>query len=393
MALWLNRSVLSGSSVDPNGTTSHTCTFTPATSGNYLVAIVAGAVTFTTPSGWTLVRSAILEGAVYVFAKTATGGESSFSTTHNGSNYAIRGIVYEFAAGTTLLGSNSGTADGGGAIAGPSVTGLGGTYTGFAARSHILPLSNSSIDATWTTPSTEDYEVSAGATATDGIGLSVAYQDGLTSSTFSASYNMTWQNNPTTAGEAVVFALAVAEPEDESVNLLRLGAGAPDSLYLGATEVEKAYLGTKLVYGTGEDGEDNPPASQGVLFITPATGTFAVNDTVQFQIRANSFTTEVNTVQANLSYPTNRLTFQSISRTGSPFTTAIQEQGGSGTVKLGVGILAGYTSGDQLVGTITFTANAAGTAAITFDGDSAIATYAESANILDTTVGATYTIT
>ena len=58
-----------------------------------------------------------------------------------------------------------------------------------------------------------------------------------------------------------------------------------------------------------------------------------------------------------------------------------------------MGILAGYTSGDQLVGTITFTANAAGTAAITFDGDSAIATYAESANILDTTVGATYTIT
>jgi len=392
MALWLNRSVLSGSSVDPNGTTSHTCTFTPATSGNYLVAIVAGAVTFTTPSGWTLVRSAILEGAVYVFAKTATGGESSFSTTHNGSNYAIRGIVYEFAAGTTLLGSNSGTADGGGAIAGPSVTGLGGTYTGFAVRACVITQAIGLIDATWTVPSTEEYEVSVGSTSNDGIGLSVAYQDGLTSSTFSASYYMSWANT-SSSGEAIVFALAVVPGDDGAVNLLRLGTQPPDSLYLGATEVEKAYLGTKLVYGTGEDGEDNPPASQGVLFITPATGTFAVNDTVQFQIRANSFTTEVNTVQANLSYPTNRLTFQSISRTGSPFTTAIQEQGGSGTVKLGVGILAGYTSGDQLVGTITFTANAAGTAAITFDGDSAIATYAESANILDTTVGATYTIT
>lgn len=59
MAAWINRTELSGSSIDPNGTITHTCTFTAAASGNLLVAIIAGAVISTTPSGWTLVNSAI----------------------------------------------------------------------------------------------------------------------------------------------------------------------------------------------------------------------------------------------------------------------------------------------------------------------------------------------
>src|SRR6478752_3702729 len=100
MSSWVNRTVLSGSSVDPNGTTSHTCTFTAATSGNFLVAVVAGGVTSTTPSGWTLVTSAINNAGLYVFTKTASASESSFTTTHNGSNYPILGVVYEFYAGS-----------------------------------------------------------------------------------------------------------------------------------------------------------------------------------------------------------------------------------------------------------------------------------------------------
>ncbi|TAH34086.1 hypothetical protein EYC59_03760 [Candidatus Saccharibacteria bacterium] len=96
MGQWVNRTVLSGSSVDRNGTNSHTCTFTAATSGNFLLAIIAGSVTSTTPSGWTLVQSVVNQAGLYVFSKTVSSDESSFSTTHNGSNWPIEGVVYEF---------------------------------------------------------------------------------------------------------------------------------------------------------------------------------------------------------------------------------------------------------------------------------------------------------
>ena len=40
MSSWVNHTVLAGSSINSNGTSSHTCTFTAATAGNLLVAIV-----------------------------------------------------------------------------------------------------------------------------------------------------------------------------------------------------------------------------------------------------------------------------------------------------------------------------------------------------------------
>lgn len=206
---WQNRTVLTGSSVDPNGTNSHTCTFTPASSGNFLVAIVAGSVTCTTPAGWSLLVSAVGYTGLYVFTKIASGSESSFTTIHNDSNYAIRGIVYEFPAGTTVINSNSqANVVGGGAISGPHLAGLTGTYVAFAARSHGLDLPGSTIDVMWTTPGTEDYEEYVGAGGEQGIGLSIAYQNGLTDGSFSCEYYMTWDNTANDSGESVVFALS-----------------------------------------------------------------------------------------------------------------------------------------------------------------------------------------
>lgn len=206
--LWVNRSALTGSSVDPNGTTDHTCTFTPATSGNSLVAIMAGAVTSTTPVGWNLLVSAVNLTGLYVFTKTASANESSFTTTHNGSNYAIRAIVYEFPAGTMALGSNFQINAGGGDIIGPNVTGLTGTYTIVAARCHGLTTPTGSMDVAWTAPVTEDYEEYVGSGSNGGIGLSVAYQRGVSGSSFSCAYNMTWSNTANDTGESVVFALS-----------------------------------------------------------------------------------------------------------------------------------------------------------------------------------------
>ena len=129
------------------------------------------------------------------------------------------------------------------------------------------------------------------------------------------------------------------------------------------------------------------------LYLSPAGGTFKVGSTVTVVIRENSLTTAVNTVQANVSYPTATLQFSAVNNTGSPFTTTIQSTGGSGLVQLGVGILGGSTTGDQLVGTITFTALAAGPAALTFSSGSGIASASTSTDVCQQENGATYTIT
>lgn len=208
--LWLNRTVLSGSSVAQNGTDSHACSFTPATAGNYLVAVVAGGVTFSTPAGWTILESAVGNAGLYVFVKTAASAENSFTTTHNGPNYPIRGVVYEFVAGTSALGSSNGPSRPQGATTGPSLSGLNGTYSRFAARSNNLNSNQSVAECTWTVPSQEDYDtfVPDDSMGANGIHLSIAYDDAQTAASFTADYVSSGSYLPGT-GEAVVFALAI----------------------------------------------------------------------------------------------------------------------------------------------------------------------------------------
>lgn len=389
MAKWLQRTALAGASVNPNGTASHTCTFTAATSGNYLVAVVAGAVTFSTPAGWTLLASAVNEATVYVFTKTATAGESSFTTTHNGSNYAIRGVVYEFPVGTTSLSANYQTGVGTGTVTTPALSGLTGTYTLFGARAHGLTTSGGTIDATWITPSTEDYEVYVGASTIDGAGLSVAYADDMTVAAPALNYALLTDNTATTTGESVIFALNVpgGSGGGAAINKLHIGSGAPTNLFLGTTQVTAAYLGTTQVWGLGSAGDPEP-----TLYLTPATGNYNTGDTVQVVVRVDSQSTEINAVQANFTYPTNRLTYQSMSFTGSPYTTQVQQTGGSGEVRIASTILADSTTGDQLVATVTFTATGAGSANLDFMASSKIAAYADATDVLGETTGAAYVI-
>lgn len=219
MPSWVNRTILSGSSIDRNGTNSHTCTFTPATSGNLLIAVVAGGVTSTTPSGWTLVQSAVNFCGLYVFSKTASASESSFSTTHNSTNYPIEGIVYEYYTGSAIIGT-PGTATGQArntSVTGPNATGLSGTYTSFAARAFNLGTGAGSIaSCAWTTPSSEDYDAYIdGNLSTDGIELTIAYDDSSTGSSFTPSSVLSVNTGIT--GEGVSFALSVAAPAGNTI--------------------------------------------------------------------------------------------------------------------------------------------------------------------------------
>jgi hypothetical protein len=126
--------------------------------------------------------------------------------------------------------------------------------------------------------------------------------------------------------------------------------------------------------------------------LTPSTGQFSVNDQVVVAIRENSLSVAVNSIQANLTYPAGKLQFVSASTAGSPFTTTVQNTGGSGNVQLAVGLLGGSVSGDQLVGTVTFKALASGTAQVDFTSDSGIADEATSSNVCQQKEGGLYVI-
>lgn len=218
MPAWINRTPLTGASTATNGTNSHTCTFTPATSGNFLVAIVAASATCSTPSGWTLVISGISDAAIYTFVKVASSGESTFTTTHNGSNWPMEGIVYEFPAGSLLIGTpgsaNNTTREV--TYNGPTCTGLTGSYTRFSARSWNLGNGSTiQMSHTWSIPSVEDYDkyIEGGSVGgwQDGVVLGVAYDDNSTGSSFTPSSIASSSGGVPSggAGEAISFAITV----------------------------------------------------------------------------------------------------------------------------------------------------------------------------------------
>lgn len=136
-----------------------------------------------------------------------------------------------------------------------------------------------------------------------------------------------------------------------------------------------------------------PQAITGQLYINPASGSYSVNGSVVVTIRENSYTTDVNSFQANITYDDTMLQFVSSDVSTSPFTSNVQNTGGSGTVQVSSADLSGSQTGDQVVSVVTFTALAAGTTTIAFDtSTSGIADTANSSNICNSFVGASLTI-
>lgn len=199
MSQWLNHVAIAA---PRNTSTTHTVTpssgtvvagtlFTP-TASRLLVCVVEGAVTSTTPSGWTLPSggSAINNTGLYVWYRSAAGSDS-LTTTHNGSNYPVVFDFYEFPASTTWAGAVSATGVTYLAGAGPSLTGLTGTtqvygvagQTTSAAR--IGPYAGS-----WGTGA-EMVDTSVAYSSTDGYTYGVTELVDYTSATASAAWTST----------------------------------------------------------------------------------------------------------------------------------------------------------------------------------------------------------
>lgn len=189
MAPWVRRTLVQAPS---NGTTSFAPTFPAAGAGNLLVAVAGtSGATASTPTGWTLGASAVSSTGCYVWWKTAAGGETTFSTTSNGTNLPAAFVIYEFSAGSTFLGGvGNGTLPYSYSNL-PALSGISGTFLGMGAIDDCLISGDVAETTTWTdTGAVKDTDVSVLYGSVNGYAFSTMYIPSV-SGTFSPAYTST----------------------------------------------------------------------------------------------------------------------------------------------------------------------------------------------------------
>ncbi len=132
-------------------------------------------------------------------------------------------------------------------------------------------------------------------------------------------------------------------------------------------------------------------AASANLYLSPASGSVSKGSILTVNIRENSGSEPVNSVQANLSYPADSLDFVSIG-SSSAWGVVAQNSGGGGSVNIARGALP-PVSGDQLVASVRFKAKKdTGSASISFASGSEVDSSNSNSNILSGTSGGTYTM-
>jgi hypothetical protein len=113
----------------------------------------------------------------------------------------------------------------------------------------------------------------------------------------------------------------------------------------------------------------NPTSTYAVanFYLSPSRSTVTQGSVFSVTVRVSS-AEAIDSVQANLSYPADKLDFISINSGGSAFSLEWPSSGGGGSVKIARSTV-GAISGDKLVASISFRAKASlGTASIGFTG-------------------------
>jgi hypothetical protein len=136
------------------------------------------------------------------------------------------------------------------------------------------------------------------------------------------------------------------------------------------------------------------------LSVTPSSQTVTEGDIVTVVIHVNSGTDDINSVQANLSYPTSKLAFSALDYTGSAFGVHASQNTGGGVIQVGLGTTS-PVQGSQTVVTVKFQAIASGSASLSYgcDFDSStcpagniVLRSSDNADILTSKTGATVTV-
>jgi hypothetical protein len=131
------------------------------------------------------------------------------------------------------------------------------------------------------------------------------------------------------------------------------------------------------------------------LTLSPSTGTYSSGQTFNATIRAVPGGSNINAVEAVLSFDPAVLSVVSVSKTGSVFslwTTEPTFSNTAGTIEFGGGSPSPFTTTSNLL-TVTFRTVAAGSATVAFDEASVLAADGRGTDVFDSGVSATYSVT
>jgi hypothetical protein len=256
-----------------NASTSHTIPFGfTSTSGSLLVAIIHGAVT-NTASGWAKQAGPVATGECSLFTKTSAG-DSSITVTHNGSDYAVNYVIWEFPTGSSLTGIDSTT---GSNDTMPALTGLPGTeqvIIGALGRVTVGSETNGSISPS--APWVEDSDRFTAANGTDGTYLAVVRQINVTSTsitpTITPTYSGTWSNGSREKISAALNVAAGATPKSLS------DAGAESETVVAAATAALAVAGSETEALTATATAASADAASGAEALT-TTAAISLTDT------------------------------------------------------------------------------------------------------------------
>jgi hypothetical protein len=131
----------------------------------------------------------------------------------------------------------------------------------------------------------------------------------------------------------------------------------------------------------------------GNISISPTSGGYAKNATISVRININTGGDNVNAAQVYLSYPQDKLQFQSISTSGSAFSIIAEKSGGGGVVSLAGGSSSPGFSGSKYIGLVSFKVlSDTGTATVQVRSDSQILRDSDNQNIFAGGNTASFTI-
>jgi|CXWL01.1.fsa_nt_gi hypothetical protein len=130
------------------------------------------------------------------------------------------------------------------------------------------------------------------------------------------------------------------------------------------------------------------------LYLSPATGTYKVGDTIAAAVYAESTNQAMNAVSGTVSVPSDMFDVLGVSNSGSIVNFWVQEpiKQGAGATFEGVVLNPGYTGSAGKIATITMRAKKAGAGSLSFVSASILANDGKGTNLLSGTRGGSYTV-
>lgn len=158
--------------------------------------------------------------------------------------------------------------------------------------------------------------------------------------------------------------------------------------YLPKKLIFKAFFATLLVFFS------TSPAFAASLYLSPRDGSVGEGSSFSVQVRLSADGEKVNAVQANLSYPADKLFLLGIDFSQSAFEVEAETLSSNGLIKIARGQIEGI-SGDKPVATLNFKPKSAmGEADVKFASGSAVAAAqgSNSRDVLSSTEGAVFSL-